>query len=648
MHRVLNRFVTSHEQYLSMSIIKSMAVSRGWAPRMGGPHNLHPSRRYATAFGATPYPRPSPSSTRLSPLYVATPTTTSSMPDSELSPSQGYEHGPLANPPVVLYNTMSRSKETVSPRAFRDKSLSMYVCGVTVYDLSHIGHARVYVTFDVLRRVLQRAGYDVTYVRNYTDIDDKIIARAKEVGEEPLELSARYIEEFRADMARLYCQSPTHEPQATQYVTQMITTIERILAQGHGYVTPDTVYFDVPSLPGYGALSGRKMEDNLAGASQRVDAAENNAKRHPADFALWKSAKPGEPTWESPWGPGRPGWHVECSAMIEALLGDTVDIHGGGMDLTFPHHENELAQTRGTREPSPALTGTAPHDPDCPCCTQKSEGRDFVRYWVHNGFVNVDAEKMSKSVGNFFTIRDVLDAYHPLTLRWFLLSSQYRTPVNYTQSALEEAGCRVYYVWSTLQLLHEALAAGNPDETSSALAEAREAVDDTLQGMEVGGNGPLLEVVDEGTSCGTALVAGVVAALRNDLNTPEVLSLLSAPLKAINDLCSTKQGKKHPGRLQTLAGLQAALDVVLGDCLGLPTDEVETTLAEMKTLCLTRSGLSNEEMDGYIAKRAEARKAKDFATSDAVRDELDAKGIVLMDKAGGGTEWQPKAVADGC
>eukprot|EP00878_Enallax_costatus_P021718 GHUV01023009.1.p1 GENE.GHUV01023009.1~~GHUV01023009.1.p1 ORF type:complete len:439 (+),score=129.35 GHUV01023009.1:281-1597(+) len=302
---------------------------------------------------------------------------------------------------LQLYNTMSRKKEQFRPRPHMGDKVQMYVCGVTVYDYSHIGHARVYVAFDVLYRLLQHLQYDVQYVRNFTDVDDKIINRAAESGEDPLELSARFITEFHKDMADLACLPPTLEPKATDHIDAVITTIQQIIANGHAYSLPDgDVYFDVASLPGYGRLSGRSQDDNRAGERVAVD----SRKRSPADFALWKAAKPGEPSWSSPWGPGRPGWHIECSSMISRLMGNVIDIHGGGRDLVFPHHENELAQSQAAAGPC-----SCGHDHTTKQHADGNGGsdtpQDFVRYWLHNGFVNVDSEKMSKSLGNFFTIR---------------------------------------------------------------------------------------------------------------------------------------------------------------------------------------------------------------------------------------------------
>jgi len=494
---------------------------------------------------------------------------------------------------LLLYNSMSRSKEVFRPREADSRAVSMYVCGVTVYDYSHIGHARVYVAFDLLFRTLRRLGYDVTYCRNFTDIDDKIIARAAESGEDPLALSERFIHEFHTDMQTLGCLEPTMEPKATEHVGDIIDTIQRIIDNGHGYAVDGDVYFNVPSLQDYGRLSGRKQDDNRAGERVAVDA----RKKSPADFALWKAAKPGEPTWDSPWGPGRPGWHIECSSMIRALLGPVIDIHGGGQDLMFPHHENEIAQSQAAA---------------CGCEDQQHlhNGRDFVRYWVHNGFVNVDSEKMSKSLGNFFTIRDVLELYHPLALRWFLIGTHYRAGLNYTQRALEEASDRVYYLFQTML---------------DADAILREAGADAAAGAA--------------PAEGAAIESAVAAALCDDINTAVAVATLSEPLKAMNDLLYTKKGRKAKGRVEALAGLSYGLKASL-EMMGIETDQPSEVLEQLKARALVRAQLSEQAVQDAIRERAQARADKNYARGDEIRDELAAKGVMLMDVPGG-TTWRP-------
>jgi cysteinyl-tRNA synthetase len=302
---------------------------------------------------------------------------------------------------IKIFNSLSNRKEDFVPLA--PGKIGMYVCGVTVYDMCHVGHARAYVTADVLLRYLTYRGFDVLYVRNFTDVDDKIIKRASEVGDSTDALAERYIREFYTDMDALGVRRPRVEPRVTNHIPDIVRTVERLLARGHAYQVDGDVYFGVDSFPGYGRLSGRNLDDLKAGARVEVD----DRKRNPLDFALWKSSKPGEPSWDSPWGPGRPGWHIECSTMSTKYLGETFDIHGGGKDLVFPHHENEIAQS------------------------EAATGKPFCRYFFHNGFVNIDKEKMSKSLGNFFTIREIHKAYDPEALRLFLLTTHYRSPVNF-------------------------------------------------------------------------------------------------------------------------------------------------------------------------------------------------------------------------
>jgi len=468
----------------------------------------------------------------------------------------------------------------------------MYVCGVTVYDYSHIGHARVYVAFDILYRTLLRLGYSVTYCRNFTDIDDKIIARAQETGEDPLALSERFIHEFHADMEKLGCLRPTMEPKATEHVDNITRMIQRIIDNGHAYVVDGDVFFDVLSLPNYGRLSGRKPDDNRAGERVAVD----SRKKNPEDFALWKSAKPGEPTWDSPWGPGRPGWHIECSTMIRELMGPVIDIHGGGKDLIFPHHENEIAQSQAAA---------------CGCNDEQHlhNGQDFVRYWVHNGFVNVDSEKMSKSLGNFFTIRDVLELYHPQALRWFLVGTHYRAGLNYTQRALEEASDRIYSLFQTIADAEKVLSEAAPGKADSALEE------------------------------GSRLEAQVAASLCDDLNTAAAVATLSEPFKSVNDLLYTKKGRKSKDRLPELGGLLQGIKASL-QMLGLRAEEPEQLLAELREKALIRAGLTEQDVQAAIVERAEARASKDYTRGDQIRDELAEKGIVMMDVPGG-TTWRP-------
>ena len=551
---------------------------------------------------------------------------------------------------MFLHNTQTKKKERFVPRDENGRSVSMYVCGVTVYDYSHIGHARVYVAFDVLFRQLMRLGYDVTYVRNFTDVDDKIIARARENGETCDALVDRFVEAFREDVFALNCLPPSLEPRATAHMDDIIDMTSRLVEKGHAYETGDgDVYFAVDSLPSYGALSGRKPEDNRAGGSDRV--AVDAKKKNPADFALWKAAKPGEPTWASPWGEGRPGWHIECSAMIEKCLGPSIDIHGGGMDLTFPHHENELAQSTAA----------------CGCGARASESSDdassdagktpFVKYWVHNGFVKVDSEKMSKSLGNFFTIREVTERYHPIALRWMLLGTHYRAPINYTRRALEEASDRLFYAYQTLlDAKRESKRVSNEEVAASSDGSSSDTRPTNTPKPKPKPKPPA-GIAAEAIALAAETRASVANALADDLNTPAATASLSAPLKTLNDLVSTKKGRKAPGREQALGALTMAVSDALSR-VGMPCDDeesgetcsipiLESLLEELKTLALRRAGLTDADVADAVARREAARAEKDFDTSDAIRDELKRAGVALMDgAAGAGTDWRPCAVEE--
>ncbi|KAJ4958724.1 hypothetical protein NE237_025835 [Protea cynaroides] len=483
-----------------------------------------------------------------------------------------------------LYNTMSRQKELFKPK-IPDK-VGMYVCGVTAYDLSHIGHARVYVVFDVLYRYLKYLGYEVCYVRNFTDVDDKIIVRANELGEDPLSLSRRFCEEFRHDMAYLYCLPPSVEPRVSDHMPQIISMIEQIIDNGCAYKVDGDVYFSVDKSPGYGRLSGRKLEDNRAGERVAVD----SRKQNPADFALWKSAKEGEPFWESPWGSGRPGWHIECSAMSAAYLGYSFDIHGGGMDLVFPHHENEIAQS-------------------CAACRQSN-----ISYWIHNGFVTIDSEKMSKSLGNFFTIRQVIDLYHPLALRLFLMGTHYRSPINYSDSQLESASDRLFYIYQTLHDCQETLFQHDGANKKGSLPP-------------------------ETLNCVNKFHDDFNTSMLDDLHTPVIFAALSEPLKTINDLLNTRKGKKQEHRIESVLALEKEIRRVL-TVLGLVPTSYSEVLQQLREKALKRAGLTEDQVLQKIIERTAARKNKEFEKSDVIRKDLASVGIALMDSPNG-TLWRP-------
>ncbi|MCG8994327.1 cysteine--tRNA ligase [Laribacter hongkongensis] len=452
-----------------------------------------------------------------------------------------------------LYNTLSRQKERFQP--IQPGKVNMYVCGMTVYDYCHLGHARVMVVFDMVARWLRASGYDLTYVRNITDIDDKIIRRAAENGEPINVLTQRFIDAMDEDAAALGVQKPNFEPRATQFVPDMISMIEELIGKGRAYAAPNgDVYYAVREFAGYGQLSGKSLDDLRAG--ERVDVDPN--KRDPMDFVLWKAAKPGEPAWPSPWGQGRPGWHIECSAMNEHYFGPHFDIHGGGADLQFPHHENEIAQSEGAH--------------DC----------KFVNYWMHNGFIRVDNEKMSKSLGNFFTIREVLEKYDAEVVRFFILRAHYRSPLNYSDAHLEDAR-------SALSRLYTALK-----------------------------NVPAADVALDWEANDYA--RRFRAAMDDDFNTVEAVAVLFE-----------LAGEANKSRSAELAGWLKTLGGVLGLLQRDPVDFLQGGSLEGE--------VSADEVEQLIAARKAARVGKDWAESDRIRDELIARGIVLEDGAGG-TTWR--------
>lgn len=475
-----------------------------------------------------------------------------------------------------IYNTFTRAKEDFTPLV--PGKVTMYVCGVTVYDLCHIGHARAYVAFDVVQRYLRHRGYQVVYVRNFTDVDDKIIKRAQELGLSASEVSERFIQAFYEDMEALGVAKADVEPRVTDHIPQIIETIQKIIERGHAYVADGDVYFDITSFPGYLALSGRKLSEMVAGASERVDPSESN-KRHPLDFALWKRAKPGEPAWESPWGPGRPGWHIECSTMSSLYLGEVFDIHGGGMDLIFPHHENERAQSWA------------------------ATGKEFVRYWMHNGFVTVgrDQEKMAKSLKNFYTIRDVTARYDPEALRYFLLTTHYRSPINFTEEAVADAEDRVEYLYESLLSSQEWLARqpGQPDE-----AEIKR------------------------------LLLNFEDAMDDDFNTALALAGLADDMRELNDTLMAK-GQDKSRKIATYLAAIGKKCGVLGLCQRAPA----AALAAIQDRKAKRRGIDKEQVESLVAERAKARAEKDYKTADAIRERLRAMGVQVMDTPSG-TRWK--------
>ena len=468
--------------------------------------------------------------------------------------------------PLTVYNTLTRQKETFVP--LNPENVRMYVCGMTVYDYCHLGHARVMVVFDMIARWLRQSGYPLTYVRNITDIDDKIIARAAENGETIGELTTRFIAAMHEDADALGVIRPDVEPKATEHVAQMIAMIERLIANGKAYAAENgDVYYAVREFPAYGQLSGKSLDDLRAGERVEVD----SFKRDPLDFVLWKAAKPNEADfWPSPWGNGRPGWHIECSAMGEQLFGNTFDIHGGGADLQFPHHENEIAQSCGAQG----------H-----CHTHEVNGKlidSHVKYWLHNGFIRVDNEKMSKSLGNFFTIREVLQKYDAEVVRFFILRAHYRSPLNYSDAHLDDAK-------GALTRLYTALKNTPP----AAFDLSNDANDYTRR---------------------------FFAAMNDDFGTVEAVAVLFELALEVN-----KTGDAHlAGCLKTLAGIVGLL---------------QREPAEFLQGGAASDGLSNAAIDALIEQRKQARADKNWAESDRIRDVLNAENIILEDGAGG-TTWR--------
>ena len=475
----------------------------------------------------------------------------------------------IHNPMTTIYNTLTRQKEPFTP--IDPKNVRMYVCGMTVYDYCHLGHARVMVVFDMIARWLRECGYPLTYVRNITDIDDKIIARAAENGETIGELTARFIQAMHEDADALGVLRPDIEPKATENIPQMIAMIETLIQNGKAYPAANgDVYYAVREFSAYGQLSGKSLDDLRAGERVEVD----GFKRDPLDFVLWKAAKAGEPAWESPWGNGRPGWHIECSAMSENLFGDTFDIHGGGADLQFPHHENEIAQSVG------ASGHTCGHDH-----AQTHHGQSIashVKYWLHNGFIRVDGEKMSKSLGNFFTIREVLKQYDPEVVRFFILRAHYRSPLNYSDAHLDDAKGALTRLYTTLK------------NTPAAAFDLSENANDYTRRF--------------------------YAAMNDDFGTVEAVAVLFELAGEVN-----KTNDAH------LAGCLKALGGIIGL---LQRDPIEFLQGGAVS-----DGLSNEEIDDLIARRKQARADKNWAESDRIRDLLNEHKIILEDNAGG-TTWR--------
>lgn len=479
---------------------------------------------------------------------------------------------------MQLYNSMTRRKEHFEPR--QAGKVGMYACGITAYDLSHIGHARSAVVFDVLNRYLRYLGYDVTFVRNFTDVDDKIIARANREGKTSTEIAETYIEAFHEDMDRLNVRRADIEPRATEYIADMQTLIQTLIAGGHAYAVPSgDVYFRVRSFPGYGKLSGRDVDDLRSGARIAI----GEEKEDPLDFALWKAAKPGEPFWESPWGRGRPGWHLECSAMSKKNLDLPLDIHGGGQDLIFPHHENEIAQS------------------------EASTGKELARFWVHNGFVQINSEKMSKSLNNFKTIRDILEHRQPETLRFFLLGKHYRSPIDFSFEGLDDSERALKRVYECLR-----------DTRAASCRESWKK-----------GETPA-SVLDEFET----LEKGFFEAMDDDLNTAGALGHVFGMIRLMNRILEEKALRNKDGIRDLLARF-ASLAKAWSDILGVFGADPAAFLEELRNTRAARAGIDVNRVEALMAERAAARAARDFARSDATRDELASMGIEVRDTPSG-------------
>ncbi len=472
-----------------------------------------------------------------------------------------------------VYNSLGKKKEHFEP--LEPGKVRMYVCGPTVYDSCHIGHARSVIVFDVIVRYLKAKGFDVTYVRNFTDVDDKIIDKASQLGIDSQEIAERFIKEFHEDMDALNVERATIEPKATEHISQIIQFIEKLIKRGFAYRINGDVYYSVEKFKGYGKLSGRRLEDMEAGARVEID----ERKHNPFDFVLWKSSKPGEPVWESPWGKGRPGWHIECSAMSNEYLGETFDIHGGGKDLSFPHHENEIAQSEGIF------------------------GKPFVKYWIHNGFVNIDQEKMSKSLGNFLMIKDVIKTYHPEVVRLFLLSNHYRSPIDFTDKAMDEARSGLDKIYAFLERAEEkiGLISDQDVETGDCWQRFCEAMDD-------------------------------------DFNSARGIGILFDTVRSINRLLDQYQDNLSQKIKKTIQSNHADI-LRIANVLGILMEPPKVYFDKKRFQGLEQKVIDPAVIDKRVKEREEARKAKDWEKADQIRKQLADMNIILEDRPDG-TIWK--------
>ena len=474
---------------------------------------------------------------------------------------------------LKVYNTLTRKKEEFVPQ--EEGKVGIYVCGVTPYNFPHIGNARPFVTWDVIKRYLKAKGYEVKHIQNFTDMDDKIIKAANTEGVSWQTITERYIKGYFDSIDALNVQRANLYPKVTEHMEDIINMVQRLIDRGYAYEMEGDVYFRVEKDPDYGKLSGRKLEDMMAGARVEVD----NRKENPMDFALWKSAKPGEPSWESPWGQGRPGWHIECSVMSLKYLGDTFDFHGGGSDLIFPHHENEIAQSQ--------------------CCC--GDHHSFAQYWLHNGFITIDNEKMSKSLNNFITVPDILKLYPGEVVRFFIFRTHYRSPLDFSEDRIKEAQAGLVRLKTAYDRGQELLKQEGNSDADAAMAEAAaKAMDDFYEAMDDDFN--------------TALAIGYMFTLSKEINT------------YVNDVVNKGKAfdKKQFGQLMDVYGKMAEIIGIFESSLEMPAAEGE---------------MAAEEIEALIAERAEAKKAKNWARADEIRDSLKEQGIILEDSAAG-TTWK--------
>ncbi|MEW6775394.1 MAG: cysteine--tRNA ligase [Bdellovibrionota bacterium] len=491
--------------------------------------------------------------------------------------------------PLRLYNTLSRREEEFVP--LRPPQVGMYLCGVTVYDRCHVGHARAAVTFDVVYRYLTYKGYQVHFVRNFTDVDDKIIDRARQRGVSSEQVAEENIQAFYEDMGPLNLKPPAEEPRATKHIAEMIALIEKLIEKGVAYASQGDVFYAVEKFPGYGKLSGKSLEDLQVGA--RIDI--NEIKKNPMDFALWKAAKPGEPSWDSPWGKGRPGWHIECSAMSMKYLSESFDLHGGGNDLIFPHHENEIAQSEG------------------------ATGHPFAKYWMHNGFVQLNKQKMSKSTGNFFTLKEVLSQYHPQVLRAFFLETHYAKPIDFAEEYVRETESGLRKLCETIQACERILEKECPGTGGPADPTGEE-------------KGVLAKI--------EAFKGEFEEAMDKDFNTAGALGRAHALRAAVNGYFFAHDFACTPVSCRIARGFLKSVGP-LREVLGILQQPAGEFLSELAARVASKAKITEAEINAFIEKRNQARKEKNFPEADRIRAELLVHGVEIKDGPKG-TEWKWK------